>query len=82
MTAVLRLVLATANPDKAAEIRAVLGGSGVELLPRPADLPDVAETGETLEENARPRWDRACFSSGAISAKVRPSPSLGMNTGS
>jgi XTP/dITP diphosphohydrolase len=49
----LRLVLATANRDKAAEIRAILAPFGVELLPRPGDLGDVAETGATLEENAR-----------------------------
>jgi XTP/dITP diphosphohydrolase len=49
----LRLVLATANPDKAAEIQAVLGSSGIELLPRPEDVADVRETGETLEDNAR-----------------------------
>ena len=48
-----RFVLATANPDKAAEIRAILGGVGVELQPRPLDVPDVEETGETLLENAR-----------------------------
>lgn len=48
----LRLVLATANPDKAREIAALLGDA-VDLLPRPADVPDVEETGATLEENAR-----------------------------
>lgn len=47
----MRFVLASANPDKAREIQAILGGH--ELLPRPADVPDVDETGETLEENAR-----------------------------
>lgn len=47
-----RYVLATANPDKAAEIRAILGDA-VELVPRPAEVPDVEETGETLEANAR-----------------------------
>lgn len=45
-------VLATANPDKAAEISAILGG-GVELTPRPDSVADVEETGETLVENAR-----------------------------
>ncbi len=45
-----RFVLATANPDKAEEIRTILGG--IELVPRPADVPDVEETGETLESNA------------------------------
>jgi XTP/dITP diphosphohydrolase len=46
----VRLVLATANPDKAAEIAAVL--PGVELVPRPTGVPDVDETGVTLVENA------------------------------
>ena len=32
--------------------------------------------------NARPRCESACFSSAVISAKVRPSPSSGTNTGS
>ena len=50
----LRLVLASANPDKAAEIAAILGSvPGVVVLPRPASVPDVDETGETLLENAR-----------------------------
>jgi len=44
-------VLATANPDKAAELGALL--EGIEVLPRPADLPDVEETADTLEGNAR-----------------------------
>jgi inosine/xanthosine triphosphate pyrophosphatase family protein len=44
-------VLASANPGKAAEIRALL--RGVELLERPASLGEVAETGSTLLENAR-----------------------------
>lgn len=48
-------VLATANPDKAAEIAAVLDAAGavVSLVPRPADIPEVVEDGETLEDNAR-----------------------------
>src|SRR4051812_14829790 len=45
-------VLATANPDKAREISAILGSS-VSLVPRPGSVPDVEETGSTLEENAR-----------------------------
>ncbi len=49
----MRLVLASANPDKAAEIRAILARSGVELVARPESVPEVAETGDTLEENAR-----------------------------
>ncbi len=50
----LRLVLATANPDKAAEIADILAAAGsVELLPRPPEVGDVEETGETLLDNAR-----------------------------
>jgi XTP/dITP diphosphohydrolase len=50
-----RFVVATANPDKAREIAAVLGAAGLdlELVPRPAAVPEVDETGDTLEENAR-----------------------------
>ena len=47
----LRLVLATANPDKARELAALLAGFDVAL--RPADLPDVEEDADTLEGNAR-----------------------------
>jgi len=51
----VRLVLASANRDKAAEISAILTAAvpGLDLVPRPADLPDVDETGATLLENAR-----------------------------
>jgi XTP/dITP diphosphohydrolase len=48
-----RLVLASANPHKAAEMTALLRGTGIEVVPRPANLADVEETGTTLEENAR-----------------------------
>lgn len=48
----MRLVLATANKDKVGEIARALGPS-FALLPRPDDVPDVDETGTTLEENAR-----------------------------
>jgi XTP/dITP diphosphohydrolase len=62
----MKLVLATANPDKAAEIRAVLldAGLDVELVPRPADVPEVDETGATLEENARLKAVALCESTG------------------
>lgn len=48
----MRLVLASANPDKAREIAGLLAVAGVELLPRPASLAEVEETGDTLEANA------------------------------
>lgn len=47
-----RLILATANPDKAAEILAIVGAT-LELVPRPAHLSEVEENGTTLHENAR-----------------------------
>lgn len=47
----LTLVCASANPDKVAEIEDILADS-VELLPRPADVPDVIEDADTLEGNA------------------------------
>jgi XTP/dITP diphosphohydrolase len=50
----MRLVLASANPDKVVEISAVLSAAlEVELVPRPDDVPDVVEDGETLLDNAR-----------------------------
>lgn len=48
-----RLVVASKNPDKVAEIEAVLAHSGLAAeIVRDLDWPDVAETGDTLEENA------------------------------
>lgn len=50
----MRLVLASANPDKVVEISAVLSDAlEVELIPRPDDVPEVVEDGETLLGNAR-----------------------------
>ena len=52
MAALPRLVCASANPDKVAEIRAILAGV-VDLLPRPPEVPDVVEDADTLAGNAR-----------------------------
>lgn len=50
----LRLVMASANPDKVAEIEVILSSVlSVEILPRPKEVPDVVEDGETLLDNAR-----------------------------
>ena len=46
----MKLVLATGNPGKAAEIRRLLAGH--ELVERP-DVPEPVEDGETLLDNAR-----------------------------
>lgn len=56
----IRLVLASANPDKAAEIGEILSRHGIILLPRPSAVPDVEETGETLVENARLKARAIC----------------------
>ncbi len=53
----MRIVAATANPGKVAEIVAILGGDGfgldVELLPRPDSVVDVVEDAPDLIGNAR-----------------------------
>lgn len=61
-----RVVLATANPDKAREIRDVLGAVGLAsgLVPRPDGVPDVDETGATLEDNARLKAVALCDATG------------------
>lgn len=46
------LVCASANPEKVAEIEALLAGL-VSLLPRPTSVPDVVEDADTLVGNAR-----------------------------
>ncbi len=54
MSGPLTLVAATANLDKASEIEEILGSlGGLVLLPRPSGVPEVEESGDTLEENAR-----------------------------
>jgi XTP/dITP diphosphohydrolase len=52
---VTKFVIASANPDKAREIVAVLTDEALslELVARPPEVPDVDEVGETLEDNAR-----------------------------
>lgn len=46
------VVLASANPKKAAEIRSILGDR-LDLVDRPHDVPDVEEDADTFEGNAR-----------------------------
>ncbi|MEX2268536.1 MAG: RdgB/HAM1 family non-canonical purine NTP pyrophosphatase [Acidimicrobiia bacterium] len=62
----IRFVLATANPDKAAEIDAVMRESGAPIVlePRDPSLPDVEETGATLEDNARLKAVDVCARTG------------------
>lgn len=60
-----RAVLASNNPGKLRELRAVLDTHGVELLPQ-ADFKvgEVAETGLTFVENALIKARHACLHSG------------------
>jgi XTP/dITP diphosphohydrolase len=45
------VVLASANPKKVAELMALVEDR-LDVVPRPADLPDIIEDGDTLEANA------------------------------
>ena len=59
----LQLVCASANPDKVAEIAAILDGL-VQLLPRPAGVPEVVEDADTLIGNARLKAVAICTATG------------------
>lgn len=63
MSGASRLVCASANPDKVAEIEAILDDV-VELLARPPDVPDVVEDADTLEGNARLKASAVCEATG------------------
>ena len=59
----MQLVCASANPDKVAEIQRLLDGV-VELLPRPAHVPDVVEDAGSLLGNARLKATALCAATG------------------
>ncbi len=62
----MRMVMASANPHKAVEMVEVLreAMSGVEIVPRPPELGDVAEDGETLTANALIKARFVCAAAG------------------
>jgi XTP/dITP diphosphohydrolase len=59
----LQLVLASANPKKAAEIRDILGAR-VDLVARPPEVPDVVEDAGSFEGNARLKAVALCAATG------------------
>jgi XTP/dITP diphosphohydrolase len=65
---VTRLVAATANPDKLVELNALLASAGIEVLARPASVPDVVEDGDSLEANARLKAVAVAAASGGLPA--------------
>ncbi len=48
-----RIVVASANPKKAAELADLLGALDVQVLARPPEVPDVVEDADIFEGNAR-----------------------------
>ncbi len=58
-----KFVCASANPDKVAEIAAILDGL-VDLLPRPVGVADVVEDADTLLGNARLKAAALCAATG------------------
>lgn len=63
-----RLLLATGNRGKIAELAPALAGHGLELLGLDAfpDMPEVEETGATFEENALLKARASCKFSGLV----------------
>jgi XTP/dITP diphosphohydrolase len=59
----LRLVCASANPDKVTEMTAALDGI-VELEPRPPELAEIVEDAPDLEGNARLKAVAVCDAAG------------------
>jgi len=59
----MKLVCASANPDKVAEIQDLLRDV-VELLPRPASVGDIVEDADTLLGNARLKARAICDATG------------------
>lgn len=62
----IELVMASANPDKVAEIEQLLRGLLPTLVihPRPTSVPEVVEDADTLEGNARLKAAALCHATG------------------
>lgn len=62
-----RIVVASANPKKAAELAELLAGLDVRVLARPDDVADVVEDGETFLDNARLKAVALAAATGEVS---------------
>ena len=61
----LRVVCASANPHKVAEIFDIIRDiAAVDLLPRPSEIADVVEDADTLAGNARLKASAVCTATG------------------
>lgn len=58
-----RVVLASANPKKVAELRDILGDR-FDLVPRPSEVPEVVEDADSFEGNARLKAVALCEATG------------------
>ena len=67
----LRLVCASANPDKVAEIEQLLTGIA-EMEPRPTSLGEVIEDADSLTGNARLKAVAVCDASGHAALLMTP----------
>jgi XTP/dITP diphosphohydrolase len=72
MTGRLQIVCSSANPDKVAEIAAIVGDE-LDLLPRPPEVAEVVEDADSLKGNARLK--------AAALASVTGFPAVGDDTG-
>lgn len=61
----MKVVAASANPDKVAEIATILEACGIDLVARPPGIAEVEESAETLEGNARLKAVAVCEAAGA-----------------
>jgi XTP/dITP diphosphohydrolase len=62
-----RIVVASANPKKAAELAELLSTLPVEVVPRPPEVPEVIEDGDTFEDNARLKAVALAAATGEVS---------------
>jgi len=65
----MRLVMASANPNKVAEIAELLADYDIE--PRPPEMGDIPEHEQTLEGNARLKAAAVCREANAAAEECR-----------